>query len=143
LPKRLFLVGFLPLWIGCLVLLVRDVGRGSPYPELLAALGVGVGVATGRAWVGSVGSADRLLWTALGNTTNLASRLQALTQELGAPLVIDESTWRAAGDAARPYQRRPDVAIRGRRRPETLYVLARAAAGQRLTSPGSARGPTD
>jgi adenylate cyclase len=89
-----------------------------------ASLGVGVGVATGPAWVGSVGSADRLLWTALGNTTNLASRLQALTRELGAAVVIDEPTWRAVGDAGVPFQRHLDIAIRGRKRPETVYALA-------------------
>ena len=42
-------------------------------------LAVGVGVATGEAFVGSIRSTDRLIWSAVGSTTNLASRLQSLT----------------------------------------------------------------
>ncbi|MCI0546153.1 MAG: adenylate/guanylate cyclase domain-containing protein, partial [Candidatus Rokubacteria bacterium] len=48
-------------------------------------LSVGVGVATGSAFVGTIQAVDRLIWTALGNTTNLAARLQGLTRELDAP----------------------------------------------------------
>ncbi len=37
---------------------------------------MGVGIATGEAFVGNIRAADRMIWTALGNTTNLAARLQ-------------------------------------------------------------------
>jgi class 3 adenylate cyclase len=36
-------------------------------------LAVGVGVATGSAFVGSIRSTDRLIWSAVGSTTNLAA----------------------------------------------------------------------
>ena len=60
------------------------------------ALSVGVGIATGPAFLGDVRAVDRLIWTAIGNTPNLAARLQALTRELGAAIVIDPPTWREA-----------------------------------------------
>jgi class 3 adenylate cyclase len=44
------------------------------------ALAVGVGIATGMAFVGNLRAADRLIWSAIGNPMNLAARLQALTR---------------------------------------------------------------
>jgi class 3 adenylate cyclase len=88
-----------------------------------AALSVGVGIATGPAFVGSIRAVDRLIWTAIGDTTNRAARLQTLTRELGAAMVIDAATWRAAGERARAYEMRASVSLRGRPEPEDLYVL--------------------
>lgn len=68
------------------------------------ALAVGVGVATGWACVGSVTGHDREIWTVLGNSTNLAARLQALTRELAASIAIDDRT-RAAAEPLRPTSR--------------------------------------
>jgi len=85
---------------------------------------VGVGIATGESYVGNIQSADRLIWSAVGNTTNLASRLQKLTHELGTPVVIDEPTWRSAGSLVRDFERHPATLIRGRQRPLDVYTLA-------------------
>jgi adenylate cyclase len=84
---------------------------------------VGVGVATGEAYVGNIQSADRLIWSAVGNTTNLASRLQQLTHELRTPVVIDAATWRGAGASAGDFERRPGTAIRGRRMSLDVFTL--------------------
>ena len=86
-------------------------------------LSVGVGVATGDAFVGNVHAVDRLLWTALGNTTNLASRLQSLTRDVEAAMIIDENTWRHSGDQAESFHRQAQTEIRGRDRREDVYVL--------------------
>ena len=88
-------------------------------------LSVGVGIATGPAFVGNIRAADRMIWSAIGNTTNLAARLQGLTRELGAALVIDAVTWRAL-PAAGDFRRHPAHAIRGRREPEDVYALSQA-----------------
>jgi adenylate cyclase len=93
------------------------------------ALAVGVGVATGSAFVGSIQAVDRMIWTALGNTTNLAARLQGLTRDLDAAMVIDLATWRAAGEPPE-FERREQVAIRGRSQREDLYVLSLGAGGK-------------
>ena len=85
-------------------------------------ISVGVGVATGSAFVGSIQAVDRMIWTALGNTTNLAARLQGLTRDLDASLVIDLATWRAAGEPP-GFLRRKQVAIRGRSQREDVYML--------------------
>ena len=85
-------------------------------------LSVGVGIATGSAFVGSIQAVDRMIWTALGNTTNLAARLHGLTRDLDAPMVIDLATWRAAGEPAE-FERREQVPIRGRSQREDVYLL--------------------
>jgi class 3 adenylate cyclase len=101
---------------------VAEIGRtGGP------ALEVGVGVATGSAFVGSVRVADRAIWTALGNTTNLASRLQSLTRELDAAVILDAATRARAGAAAEGFVRLEGVRIRGREAPETVFTLPRGS----------------
>ena len=86
-------------------------------------LSVGIGIATGDAYVGSVRSADRLIWTALGNATNLAARLQALSRALDAAIVIDAATRRDARWVAADFVQRAGVAIRGRAQTEEIWLL--------------------
>ena len=93
-----------------------------------AKLEVGVGIATGEAFVGNIKAVDRMIWSAIGNTTNLAARLQSLTREMGAALVIDHTTWERAQPTAAGFQKRRDVPIRGRRSTQDLYVLAKPEA---------------
>jgi class 3 adenylate cyclase len=87
-------------------------------------LAVGVGIATGAAFVGNIQAADRMIWSAIGNTTNLAARLQGLTRELdAASVVIDATTWERAQSAAAGFAKQADVAIRGRRERLDVYAL--------------------
>jgi class 3 adenylate cyclase len=90
-----------------------------------SSLGVGVGLATGSAYVGAIRSVDRNIWSAIGNTTNLAARLQAMTRDFGAPIVIDEATHQAAFEEAADFERRADTAIRGLRAPRDVFILPR------------------
>ena len=105
--------------------LVAEVGALSlPDAENDAStIAVGVGVATGDAFVGNIRSVDRLIWTAIGNTTNLAARLQALTRELDASIVIDSLTWKRAEGAAEGFSLSANTPIRGRQRAEDVYLL--------------------
>jgi adenylate cyclase len=86
-------------------------------------LSVGVGIATGETFVGNIQAVDRMIWTAIGNTTNLAARLQHLTRELDASMVIDSLTRERSRSAAGGFEKRPDVPIRGRRETQDVYLL--------------------
>jgi adenylate cyclase len=100
-------------------------------PEHLA---VGVGVATGPAFVGCIRSTDRLIWSAVGSTTNLAARLQALTRELDAGIALDATTRERAGYVCADFVRHENVAIRGRSERIDVFALPLRPADDRLRS---------
>jgi class 3 adenylate cyclase len=104
-----------------IVAAVAAIPAGEARPERLD---VGVGIATGTAFVGSIRSADRLIWSAIGNTTNLASRLQALTRELDASIVIDTPTRNGAASQADDFEIHRDQPIRGRATRVDLFSLS-------------------
>jgi len=91
-------------------------------PVAGAPLSVGVGVASGPAFVGDIRSADRLIWSVIGNTTNLAARLQGFTREIEAAIALDSETWRRSDGVASDFVLHSDVAIRGRE-PQDVYAL--------------------
>jgi class 3 adenylate cyclase len=88
---------------------------------------VGVGVASGPAFVGNIRAADRMIWSAIGDTTNLAARLQAWTRESDAAIAIDAATREAAGYVCADFVRHPQVRIRGRSEPCDVFALPGAA----------------
>ena len=71
---------------------------------------VGVGVHSGQAFVGSVGSDEKLDFTALGDTVNVAARLGGLAGPR--ELLVSRVGWDNAGGGAPPIER--DVEIAGR-----------------------------
>jgi adenylate cyclase len=87
-------------------------------------LTVGLGIATGPAFVGNVQSSDRFIWTMIGDTVNLAARLQSMTRELDAVVAIDDTTFRRAGrGTCAAFVPHGHLAIRGRAQPESVYAL--------------------
>jgi adenylate cyclase len=71
----------------------------------LADFKVGIGIATGRAVAGQIGSRDQAKVTVFGPVVNLASRLEGLTKLLRVPILLDEATARAASDLSRDAAR--------------------------------------
>jgi class 3 adenylate cyclase len=103
-------------------LVIRERVRALRLGDEGQGLDVGIGIATGPAYVGSIQAVDRAIWSALGNTTNLAARLQALTREREASVALDETTRRRAGEAAAAFASIGIVPIRGRR-PIEVFTL--------------------
>lgn len=80
-----------------------------------APVGLGLGVHHGPLTLGTIGGRDRLSCTVLGDTVNLASRVESLTKTYGAPMLITDATVRALPDPARYRLRTVDrVAVKGR-----------------------------
>lgn len=59
-----------------------------------------IGLNTGDVVIGNMGSQERFNYTMLGDAANLASRLEGANKAFGTFLMVSETTWAAAGDAA-------------------------------------------
>jgi adenylate cyclase len=68
----------------------------------LSALGIGIGGHYGEVFAGVLGDERLLEYTVIGDTVNVAERLERLTRQLGSPLVVSSSLLAAAGATAAP-----------------------------------------
>src|SRR5712664_4106898 len=83
---------------------------------------IGVGIHTGEVTLCQVGAPGQEDFTAIGDTVNIASRLEGQTKELGWPVVASEVTIGAAGDAVVHGAHRV-VHLRGRTKPVLVYEI--------------------
>jgi adenylate cyclase len=86
-------------------------------------LDIGIGLNSGVASVGNMGSALRYGYTALGDSVNLSSRLEGLNKDYGTHVLVNESTYAAAKDAGFLFRELDVIRVKGKLEPVTIYEL--------------------
>ena len=86
-------------------------------------LEIGIGINTGIASVGSMGSSLRYAYTAMGDTVNLAARLESLNKEYGTQILISEFTRSGIHSGELVLREIDFIRVKGKLQPVTIYEV--------------------
>jgi adenylate cyclase len=88
-------------------------------------LRVRIGIESGVAMAGNFGSSSRSIYTAVGDSVNIAARLQVLARDLADDIIIGQGT--VAQAARHRFKLLGEVLLRGKEKPTTIYALDSSA----------------
>ena len=99
---------------------ISDELKSEDFPEV----NIGIGINTGLAIVGNMGSTVRFGYTAIGDSVNLAARLEGLNKGYGTEIIISEFTSNALPEDTSIKMRMLDkIRVKGKHEPVTIYEI--------------------
>ena len=99
--------------------------EGNKWPPIVSRMQMRIGMNTGFATVGNMGSSRRFSYTMMGDTVNLAARCESGSKSYGAYTMITGETMRAAskeGDAC-VFRFLDNIIVKGRKEPAEMYEV--------------------
>jgi len=99
-----------------------------------APIEIGIGIASGQVIAGFTGTQTRATYTCVGDTVNLAARLEAHTKVLGHPILIDENTWKGLAGEVAAVEQEP-VQLRGKSSAVRVFSVPLKAEAPEIGSP--------
>ena len=105
--------------LGAAVEIARATGDGAA-PELE----IGMGLNSGQVIAGNVGGGGRFEFSVIGDTVNVAARIEAATRETGDQILVSEHTAAALQRSDVELEERPDVDLRGKSQGVKLFAVA-------------------
>jgi len=99
--------------------------EGNKWPPIVSRMQMRIGMNTGFATVGNMGSSRRFSYTMMGDTVNLAARCESGSKSYGAYTMITGETMRAAskeGDAC-VFRFLDNIIVKGRKEPAQMYEV--------------------
>ncbi len=108
---------------------LNDVWSSNDYPHIA----IGIGISAGDAVIGNMGADLRFDYTAIGDTVNLASRLEGMNKLYGTSIIVSEAVRRyAPGDFV--FRELDMVKVKGKQTPVTIYELMSRTPGDPVLS---------
>ena len=92
--------------------------------ENLPNIKIGIGINSGEALVGNMGSDQRFDYSVIGDPVNLAARLESASKTLGHTLIVGEATKKVIDDKF-PFKFVDSITVKGKTEPVNVYTLER------------------